>query len=574
MLRRGLLCPHSGWMENPFMTEHTSDARVSSATRVAVPLDPTGVPGLDEVLGGGIQRGSLAILAGPPGSGKTILAHQIAFTAARAGQHTVVLTAFSEPTNKLISHMRPFTFFDQELLGQSLDVLSVQQVIRQGLASATDEIVATVRSARAALVVLDGFRAVRETADHPEDARRFIYDVSNRLNVLGITLLLTGEANVRDTEFFPEATTADVLIGLGFDAIDAQERRTLEVLKVRGAVPLLGRHALMISNTGATVYPRLEARVARSVGVPHDPAALSVPSHRPHSGNASALPFASDTAADAGQTLSDLVATGTPGLNALIGGGFVRGSSTLVVGARGAGKTLLGLQFAVEGARAGEPALFVSFRETADQLLRKASSFVWAEALETALDNGMLTILRTPPIELRADVVADSLLTLLDGRRAQRLVVDEIGTLERALVASGYVRRFPDFFAALVEALRLRDVTSVLTRQVAAERRPALADRLGPTASLSDNLLWLDLRARHGHIQRSLVLLQTAFSSRSDAWHAVTLRAPEGLAVTTQPLDSQASPSATTGEEGDEVDARPDVRRELPGTQTEGGTRA
>src|SRR5215472_12598414 len=101
------------------MTDRPDDTDPGSAP-ASLPLDPSGVPGLDEVLGGGIQRGSLAIIAGPPGSGKTVLAHQLAFSAARSGRRTTVLTGFSEPTNKLIAHMQPFAFFDQELVGQML----------------------------------------------------------------------------------------------------------------------------------------------------------------------------------------------------------------------------------------------------------------------------------------------------------------------------------------------------------------------------------------------------------------------------------------------------------------------
>ncbi|MGH2517750.1 MAG: RAD55 family ATPase, partial [Ktedonobacterales bacterium] len=247
------------------------------------------------MLGGGIQRGSLAIIAGPPGGGKTILAHQIAFAAARSGRRTTILTAFSEPTNKLIAHMRPFAFFDDALLGQTLDVLSIQPFLRQGLVAAIDEVVNVVRATKAELIVLDGFRGVRETAEQPEDARRFIYDVSNRLSLLGITLVLTSEANVRDTAFFPEATTADVLLGLAFDAVDARERRTLEVLKVRGTAPLTGRHTLGIGDEGVTIYPRLEARVARLVGVNRPLGAPGAPSAQ----TARALPDA--TRADSDQ---------------------------------------------------------------------------------------------------------------------------------------------------------------------------------------------------------------------------------------------------------------------------------
>jgi circadian clock protein KaiC len=473
---------------------------------------------LDEVLGGGIQRGSLAIIAGPPGGGKTILAHQIAFTAARAGRRTTILTAFSEPTNKLIAHMRPFTFFDQDLLGQSLNVLSMQQFLRDGLDDAVGDMVAAVRAAKANLVVLDGFRGVRETAEHPEDARRFIYEVSNRLSLLGVTLLLTSEANVRDVTFFPEATTADVLLGLAFDAIGARERRTLEVLKVRGAAPLPGWHTLTISDDGVTIYPRIEARVARQIGMPRSLVAQYVrgaPREEP-----------------AGQQDADApVTTGVPGLNPLLDGGLSRGSSTLVVGARGVGKTLLSLQFALEGARVGEPCLFVSFRETADQLARKTTPFGWGGAFQEALDSGALTILRTPPVELHADVLADILVARLDETGARRLVVDEVGELERALVASGYAHRFHDFAAALVESFRLRGVTALLTRQTAADDRSALEQRIVPLTLLTENLLWMREWSSNGRIVRSLEILQTAISGRTEVSHPMIVEAPGGIII-------------------------------------------
>src|SRR4051794_3043946 len=80
-------------------------------------LDPTGVPNLDQVVGGGIPRGSLVIIVGPPGSGKTTLANQMAFAAARNRRRSIVLTALSEPTSKLIAHLSSFSFYDDELVG-------------------------------------------------------------------------------------------------------------------------------------------------------------------------------------------------------------------------------------------------------------------------------------------------------------------------------------------------------------------------------------------------------------------------------------------------------------------------
>src|SRR5262249_36135394 len=155
-----------------------------------------------------------------------------------------------------------------------------------------------------------------------------------------------------------------------------------------------------------------------------------------------------------------------------------------------AGKTLFGVQFALEGVHAGQPSLFVSFRETADQLARTGRPFRWGAVLTEALRSGALTVVRTPPVELRADVLADSLLALLDETRARRLVLDEIGVIERALVAEGYAYRFSDFVAALLEALRLRRVTALLTARPLQTHR-ARADGVDAAAALVTNLLWL-----------------------------------------------------------------------------------
>jgi circadian clock protein KaiC len=499
------------------MTNERSDDHNPGSTPASPPLDPTGVPGLDEVLGGGIQRGSLAIITGPPGSGKTVLAHHLAFSAARGGRRTTVLTAFSEPTHKLIAHMQPFAFFDPILVGQTLDVLSIQQLLRQGMDAAVQEIVSAVRATKANLVVLDGFRGVREAAQNPAEARQFIYDVSNRLNVLGITLLVTSEVNARDEAFFPEATTADVLLGLAFDVVGARERRTVEVLKIRGAAPLGGRHALTISEAGVTISPRLEARVIRLAG-------LNRPLAHPHT--ASAGP----NSAPGESSAAVRVHTGVPGLDALLGGGISPGTSTLVLGGHGAGKTLFSLQLALEGVRAGQPSLFVSFRETADQLALTGRPFRWGADLAEALRAGALTVVRTPPVELRADVLADTLLALLDETRARRLVLDEIGAIESALVAEGYAHRFGDFLAALLEALRLHGVTSLLTARPAQTHRTR-ASSVAAAAALVTNLMWLGRSPRDARVERTLVIVRTALSGPSGVRYPVTIQPPEGIAV-------------------------------------------
>ena len=94
-------------------------------------LDPTGVPQLDLVLGGGLPRGALTMIVGPPGSGKTTLAGQMAFAAAHAGRRALILSTLAEPTNKLVAHLRSFAFYDEALLGDAVQVLSLAPFLEE-----------------------------------------------------------------------------------------------------------------------------------------------------------------------------------------------------------------------------------------------------------------------------------------------------------------------------------------------------------------------------------------------------------------------------------------------------------
>lgn len=481
------------------------------------------------VLGGGLPRGTLAIIVGPPGSGKTTLANQIAFEAARTGRRALVLTALSEPTTKLIARLRSFQFFEERLIGETIQFMSLEQFLSQGLNATGDELISIARETRAGLVVLDGFRGVRGADVDPQVARQFLYDVGTTLSVLGTTTVITSEADPRDPMFFPEQTTADVIVGLHYGLLGVRQMRGIEAVKVRGVDPLPGLHGFNLSDVGATVYPRLEALVTapEGPGVAFDDGGTSEAAP-----NAAAAGEGTEGAGINTRRPFDL-----PELDALLGGGLTDGTSTLLVGSVGAGKTLLGLSFALAGIRAGEPAMYLGFRENRRQLFQKADAFQIGAEMRAGLASQTLTLHRWAPVELNPDVVGDRLIDTLDQSGARRLVVDSIAELQHALLRSGDPERAADYLAALIEALRARDVTTIFIMEHPKVLATELNLSAGPLAVLAENVLLLEQVEYRDALHRVLSVLKMRFSAHDHMVREFTITAPEGIRVLT-PFES------------------------------------
>lgn len=470
--------------------------------------ETTGIPNLDAVLGGGMPRGALVIVMGPPGSGKTILASQLAFASARRGVKTLFFSALSEPTSKLIQHIQPYSFFDQEIIGDQMILLSLQQFLVNGLSNTGDELVSIARDYQAGFIVLDGFRGVRGAEVDPQVARQFLYDVGTTLSLWGATTLITSEANPRDPVFFPETTTADVILGLHFDLHDLRDQRGFEVVKVRGSRSLPGLHAIDLNADGLTIYPKLESRIAVSG---RDPAV-----------------------AGRGVTLTDAptqrVPFGLASLDDMLGGGVMRQTSTMINGGLGTGKTLLGLHYALSGVRMNEPTVFLTFRETLEQLQQKADAFTIGAELRAALArDDALILLRWDPVELQPDIVADRLLETIESFGAKRLVVDSITELSDALVDQSSDRRVANFLAALLSILRARDVTALFIREKTPEDAydPDLAVR--PLSILSENIITLQQIATREGQRRVITVRKTRLAAHDVRSFGFRIEAPAGL---------------------------------------------
>lgn len=485
---------------------------VGSALLTIRPV-PTGVPNLDLVLGGGLPRGALTLLMGVPGSGKTTLGSQIVFTAARAGKNVLILTALSESTSKMIEHLASFRFFDRDLIGGAVRFLSLERVLPDGLEACAATIFAEARGMRADYVLLDGFRGMPGVDTDPPAARKFLYDVGTTLNTLGVTTIVTSETDPHDQRIFPETTTADVILGLNYSLLGVRQYRGIEVIKVRGTASLPGMHAVVLDAAGITVYPQLEERLLT------EPLALPPPKGRTKSSGPET------------PTLGR-AAFGQPELDAMLRGGIPRGTCTVLAGSLGTGKTLLSISYALAGVRAGEPVVFLSFRESMAQIRQVGRPFAFGDDLSRALDTvGGLTFLETPPIKLDADVLADRLLAELDRHGARRVVIDSVAELERAVLRGADPQRLEDYLAALLQAFRRRNVTALLLKETDKVLAASLELSADALSVLAENVLLLQHIPYHGRLYRIISVPKLRFSDHDTAIREFRIQAPEGLQV-------------------------------------------
>lgn len=433
----------------------------------------TGVPNLDLVLGGGVPRGSIAMVIGAPGTGKTMLAQQIAFHLGTQGEATVYLTGYSETHDKLLLHLRGLAFFEPDLIGDRIQFISLPDLLEMGPAEAEEGIVATTREQGAALVVLDGFRTMRRYLADDLLIAHFLYSLGAKLMLRGVTTLVTTEGEPDAPSRYPELTVCDLILGLHRERRGGRHRRLLDVMKARGAPALDGVHPFSIGAGGVAVHPRLESLVA---GGPPSPS----------SGRAS---------------------LGIRDIDALLGGGLTVGSTTVVAGSPGAGKTLLGIHFLAEGVRREEATLLLTLRETADQLRERAAVFGMDLAASEAA--GRIRWLTLADYELEADRVADLLRADIEQRNVRRLVIDSAAELERGIAPD---ERKPDFFAALTSYLRGRGVTTCLTLDVPKTVGQDL-DLVGTSFSaLAENLVLLRDVEYLGQPHRVISVLKMRFS--------------------------------------------------------------
>ena len=483
------------------MTQNSDSSETGAAT-ASLPTGEgsdrasTGIEGLDEVLGGGFARGRLHLVQGTPGTGKTTLALQFLLAGAARGE-SGLLISLSETEDELrataSSHgwsLESIHIHDVSALEQlaSLDFQqSVFQPAEVELTETTRKLLALVEEIKPARVVFDPITELRLLAGDPMRYRRQIFALKQAFVPHGSTVLLI------EDRVDPEQSAASLVHGIieleQGPRLFGPDRRRLRVQKVRGDPFREGFHDVSIDVGGLRVYP-----------------ALIAAEHR-------------------GRFVAQQVSSGLPALDSLLGGGLDEGTSTLLIGPSGVGKSSIAVQYACAAARRGDFALFLMFDERLETLFARAAGL--GIDLKDQVDAGRIEVRPIAAAELSLGQFVHLIRTAVEQRNARLVVIDSL---------SGYLAAMPgeaSLMLQLHELLAYLGQRAVTTLLVYGQRGlftivPAITDL--DVSYLTDNVLLFRYYEHNGEVRQALSVFK-----RRGGPHERTIRdlhlGPTGIAV-------------------------------------------
>ena len=426
----------------------------------------TGISGLDTILSGGIPRGNTILLEGGVGTGKTTLGVEFVYRGASQFGEPGLIVLFEVSPEKLVRDTAQFGWDlpALERQGQLKILFTTRQVFRQELQQADSLLLDEAARMGARRIFVDGVAGIIGGNGNPEPREAFHVLVEG-LQRERLTAVLAIEASALNDRpaALPEESIADTLIRLRMEDVARATVRSLEIVKSRGHDFQMGRHSFrIIDGHGIQVYRRVQAprRASRDRAAAFDP--------------------------------TTRVSTGVPGLDEIVNGGYFLGSTTVVAGISGVGKSVMGLQYIAEGARRGERSLMLTLDEQVPQVLRNAKSV--GIDLQSSIDQGLVRVEYDPPQEIEVDHHFHEIEQMVEEFRPTRVVIDSLSTYGSTLGTKG--RIFRDFFHALIALMKEQQIAAVYNHEN--PEMLGMSSMMGDFAmsSLVDNIIlmnWVEL---------------------------------------------------------------------------------
>ncbi len=435
----------------------------------------SGVSGLDDVLIGGFRRNRCYLIEGVPGSGKTTLAMQFMRAGVSRGEPVLYVT-LSETAEELRAAA--------ESHGWSLDGVTLREIMpteealdpgeastmfhlsEVELADTTQQVLSVVDSLRPTIAVIDSLSELRLLSGTALRYRRQILALKQYFNKRGCTVLLLDDLTAMDPDTHVQSIVHGVILLEQMNPEYGADRRRLRVRKYRGVAFRGGYHDYAIRTGGIEVYPRLVAAEHRT------------------------------------SIVRQKMESGIPEIDSLLGGGIEQGTSTLIIGAAGTGKSTLAAQFAAAAAARGEKSALYVFDESPVTLTTRAAQL--DVALQPGIDTGLVNVRQVDPAELSPGELTHAIRLAVEEENVKLIVIDSL---------NGYLNAMPEerfLTVQLHELLSYLGQRNVATILVCAHSGLLGANMSSPidASYLADAVVLLRYFENRGEVRQALSVMK------------------------------------------------------------------
>jgi len=434
---------------------------------------PTGITGLDEITRGGLPKGRPALIAGSAGSGKTILSLEFLVHGIVKYNEPGVFVAFEETAEELTKNVASLGFNLDTLVAKkklSVDYIyiersEIEETGEYDLEGLFVRLGHAIKSVGAKRVVLDTVEALFAGLPNPAILRAELRRLFRWLKNMGVTAIITGERGEHSlTRYGLEEYVADCVILLDHRVTDQISTRRLRVVKYRGSAHGANEYPFLIDEEGISILP------ITSLGLAHE-------------------------------ALKERVSTGIPRLDAMFsGGGYYRGSSVLVSGTAGTGKTSVAAYFADALCRGGKHCLYFSFEESESQILRNMRSI--GLDLSKWTKKGLLKFHSARPQLFGLETHLMEMRRVIGAFKPQAVVIDPVSNL----TSVGNQFDITSMLTRLVDHLKVEKITSVFTSLISDVSESAAGVGV---SSLMDTWITLQDIVTNGEKRRGISIIKS-----------------------------------------------------------------